>query len=190
MNRNGKTKDWLEPPTDEDFWVFAYGSLMWNPGFPHLEVRPGLLRGYHRHFCIYSHVYRGTPQCPGLVLGLDRGGSCRGLVYRVPVAEGSETLAYLHEREMVTSVYRPRWLQVRTEQGPVTAATFVVDTDHDQYTGRLPVEELIELVLQGTGESGTCIQYLENTVRHLDALGLPDKSLKRLLKQVRAALDV
>ncbi|HSR71267.1 MAG TPA: gamma-glutamylcyclotransferase [Kiloniellales bacterium] len=175
----------LRPPGG-DFWVFGYGSLMWNPGFPHLEVRPARLHGYHRHFCIYSHRYRGTPDCPGLVLGLDRGGSCRGLAYRVPAAEGEAVLDYLHEREMVTGVYRPTWLDVETAQGKVRAAAFVVDRAHGQYAGRLAPDQLVDLILQGHGRQGACVEYLENTVRHLDALGLTDRPLKRLLKLVHA----
>ena len=180
----------LQPPPGEDFWVFGYGSLMWHPGFPHLEVRPGRLHGYHRHFCIYSHVYRGTPKCPGLVLGLDRGGSCAGLAYRVPAAETAETMDYLYDREMITGVYLPRWVRIVTAAGPVRAATFVVDTGHEQYAGHLPPERIAEFILQGTGQTGQCVEYLENTVRHLHALGLRDKPLERMQKLVaaRAAL--
>lgn len=188
LNRPGRAKPPLEPPPDEDFWVFGYGSLMWHPGFPHVEVRRARLHGYHRHFCIYSHVYRGTPDCPGLVLGLDRGGSCQGLAYRVPAAEAREVTAYLHEREMVTEVYSPRWLKLRSDEGALTAMAFIVDPAHEQYTGRLPAERLIELVLQGCGDSGTCLEYLENTVRHLNALGLSDRPLERLLTRVHARL--
>ncbi|MHA1599180.1 MAG: gamma-glutamylcyclotransferase [Alphaproteobacteria bacterium] len=180
----------LQPPPGEDFWVFGYGSLMWHPGFPHLEVRPGRLHGYHRHFCVYSHVYRGTPKRPGLVLGLDRGGSCAGLAYRVPAAEAVETMDYLYEREMVTGVYLPRWSPVGTAAGPVRAATFVVDTGHDQYAGRLPAERIIDLILQGTGQNGRCVDYLENTVRHLHALGLNDRTLERLQRLVAARLSI
>jgi len=176
----------LEPPKGEDFWVFGYGSLMWHPGFPHLEVRPGHLYGYHRHFCVYSHRYRGTPECPGLVLGLDRGGSCRGLVYRVPAAEADSAMDYLYEREMVTGVYAPRWLEVRSEPAPVTAIAFVVDSNHSQYTGRLSTERTLDMVLQGRGQRGACIEYLENTVRHLRALGLRDRGLERLLRAAHA----
>ena len=180
----------LQATPGEDFWVFGYGSLMWHPGFPHLEVRPGRLHGYHRHFCVYSHIYRGTPKRPGLVLGLDRGGSCAGLAYRVPAAEAAETMDYLYEREMVTAVYLPKWVRVATETGPVHAATFVVDTGHAQYTGRLPPERIVELILQGTGKSGPCVDYLDNTVRHLRALGLRDRALERLQKLVAARLSV
>ncbi len=183
-NANARTP--LAAPPGEDFWVFGYGSLMWDPGFPHIEVRVALLHGYHRRFCVYSHRYRGTPDCPGLVLGLDRGGSCRGLVFRVPAAEGNEVLAYLHEREMVTGVYIPTWLNLETAQGTVSAAGFVVDREHVQYTGRLSLEETAELILQGHGARGPCRDYLANTVRHLDGLGLGAGPLKRLLRLVES----
>ncbi len=176
----------LRPPPGEDFWVFGYGSLMWHPGFPHLEVRPARLYGYHRHFCVFSHIYRGTKARPGLVLGLDRGGSCHGLAYRVPAAESEDVVTYLQEREMVTQVYDPRWLRLRTAAGPITAAAFVVDRSNKQYTGRLPLGRVVEMIVQGNGDRGSCLQYLENTVHHLEALGLSDPTLKRLLRLVHA----
>ncbi len=174
----------LALPDGQDFWVFGYGSLMWHPGFPHVEVRVARLSGYHRRFCVYSHRYRGTRERPGLVLGLDRGGSCRGLVYRVPAAEGESAMAYLYEREMVTGVYMPTWLSVATDQGALRAAGFVVDRAHGQYTGRLSLAETATLIVQGKGERGTCGEYLAKTVGHLEGLGLGAGSLKRLLKLV------
>ncbi len=174
----------LALPFANDYWVFGYGSLMWHPGFPHIEVRPALLRGFHRRFCVYSHRYRGTPERPGLVLGLDRGGSCRGLVFRVPSGEGEGALDYLYEREMITGVYRPMWLKVETPRGRVAAASFVVDRGHVQYTGRLTLEETAELIVQGHGARGACGDYLANTVRHLEGLGLGAGSLKHLLRLV------
>lgn len=168
----------------EDFWVFGYGSLMWHPGFPHLEVRPAVLHGYHRRFCIYSLRYRGTPATPGLVLGLDRGGSCRGLAFRVPGAEGEEVFEYLYEREMVTGVYIPSWLTLKTGQGDIRAASFVVDPAHEQYTGHLSLEETAELIVQGHGQKGACREYLANTVQHLEGLGIGAGALKRLLRLV------
>ncbi|GAB4228936.1 MAG: gamma-glutamylcyclotransferase [Kiloniellaceae bacterium] len=174
----------LKLPEGEDFWVFGYGSLMWHPGFPHLEVRTARLRGLHRSFCVYSHRYRGTPQAPGLVLGLDRGGSCHGMVFRVPAAEGEEVLDYLYDREMITGVYRPSWRRAETAEGRVSAITFVVDRGHRQYAGRLAHDDMVQLIMQGRGNRGPCSEYLENTVHHLRALGLKDRGLESLLKEV------
>ena len=177
----------LDPPPGRDFWVFGYGSLIWRPGFAHVEGRPAMLHGYHRRFCVYSKRYRGTPDCPGLVLGLARGGSCRGLAYRVPAAEGEPVMDYLYEREMVTGVYNPRWLKVRLDNGrEVAAAGFVVDTAHAQYAGRLSYPEMARLIRQGEGGRGSCIEYLRNTVEHLDALDMHDHALHQLLRQVEA----
>ena len=179
-------RELLRLPSGEDLWVFGYGSLIWNPGFPHLEVRRARLFGYHRRLCIYSHVYRGTPKRPGLVFGLDRGGSCEGLAFRVPESEGPEVLEYLYDREMVTQVYIPRWLRVRTPECAVLAAGFVVDREHHQYTGRLSLDETVRCILQGEGTGGTNTDYLVKTVHHLDALGLADGTLRRLLRAVEA----
>ena len=145
-------------PDRSNLRVFGYGSLMWNPGFPHLEVRRGRLYGFHRRFCIYSHVYRGTPERPGLVLGLDRGGSCEGLAFRVPAGEADEVLEYLYARELVTEVYTPRWVRIATPDGEVRAASFVVDRAHEQYTGELELEATAELIRRGVGISGPGIE--------------------------------
>ncbi len=185
LGRTVVERDRLQPPAGQDFWVYGYGSLMWHPGFPHLEVRKARLRGYHRRFCVYSVRYRGTPERPGLVLGLDRGGSCMGLAYRVPAAEGEAVMDYLYEREMITGVYIPRWVTVQTGEGDLAAATFVVDPAHPQYAGRLSVSETAELIVQGYGQRGPCGEYLENTVGHLEALGIDAGWLKRLLHTVR-----
>jgi cation transport protein ChaC len=174
----------LELVPGEEIWVFAYGSLMWNPGFPHLEVRRGRLYGFHRRFCIYSHVYRGTPERPGLVLGLDRGGSCEGLAFRVPAGEADEVLEYLYARELVTEVYIPRWVRIATPDGEVRAASFVVDRAHEQYTGELELEATAELIRRGVGISGPGIEYLRNTVHHMEALGVATGDLKRILQLI------
>ena len=173
----------LKLPAGEDFWVFGYGSLMWHPGFPHTEVRPARLRGLHRSFCVYSHRYRGTPEAPGLVLGLDRGGSCHGMAFRVPAAEGEETLDYLFEREMLTGIYHASWRSAETREGALRVMTFVVDRSHRQYAGNLGHDAMVALILQGCGDRGPCLQYLENTVHHLRALGLEDRALERLLTE-------
>lgn len=170
----------------DDIWVFGYGSLMWNPGFEHREVREALLYGWHRAFCVYSHRYRGTPERPGLVLGLDRGGSCRGIAYRVSRAEAKQVLAYLWDREMVTGVYRPRVLPVRSAGRSLPCHCFVVDRGHRQYAGRLPDTETVRLIRQGVGQGGPNRAYLANTVRHLDEIGIADGPLHRLLRLVEA----
>jgi len=178
----------LPPCASGHFWVFGYGSLMWNPGFDPSEVRPGLLLGYHRRFCLYSTQYRGTEQHPGLVLGLDRGGSCRGLALRIPVERLDAVKTALWEREMLNDEYHPRILAVRTPQGRVPCLTFVVDRRNRFYSGRLAIAETAAIIAAAHGDRGTCIEYLDNTVRHLDALGLSDRSLVRLRDQARRLL--
>jgi cation transport protein ChaC len=163
-----------------DVWIFGYGSLMWDPGFAFVEARPGLLRGYHRSFCVYSHRYRGTPERPGLVLGLDRGGACKGIAYRVPAADVASALHYLWEREMANRTYHLKEVALATPGGAVMARAFAVDRTHKNYAGRLPLEETAQLILQGIGARGPCRQYLENTVRELKKLGLVDGPLHRL----------
>ena len=169
---------------ESDIWVFAYGSLMWNPGFAHVEEREARLHGWHRSFCVYSHRYRGTPEKPGLVLGLDRGGSCRGIAYRIARPRARDTLAYLWDREMVLGVYRPRILQARSPEGRLACHAFTVDRGHPQYAGGLPAEEMIRLIRQGVGMGGPNREYLANTVRHLDELGITGGPLHRLYSLV------
>ena len=170
-----------------DLWVFGYGSLMWRPGFDFAERQLAWLRGYHRALCIYSHVHRGTPERPGLVLGLDRGGSCRGVAFRVEAVKAEATLAYLRAREQVTSVYVERRVRLRLDDGrEVEALTYVVDRRHDQYAGKLPLETIIRYVREGVGESGDNPAYVLNTHRHLAELSLRDPVLAHLVR----ALDL
>ncbi len=174
-------------PRKREFWVFGYGSLMWDPGFAHDECCDARIFGYHRAFCIYSHRYRGTPERPGLVLGLDRGGSCWGKAYRVAPCQVEETIAYLWEREMVTGVYEARNVTVRAKSGrDIGGHAFVVDRKHQQYTGGLCVKTTAELITQGHGRRGACRDYLANTVAHLDELGICDGPLHKLLEEVDA----
>lgn len=171
-----------------DLWVFAYGSLMWEPNFPHAEVRPALLRGYHRALCILSIRNRGTEARPGLVLGLARGGSCAGMALRVAPEHHDATLAYLEQREMATLAYRPKLLPVRLDGGSaVRALAFVADPGHRQYVGDLPAEEAARLVRQGRGSYGNSLDYLRNVVSHLDAIGIADGPLHRVLALAEAA---
>ena len=169
-----------------EVWIFGYGSLMWDPGFAYAEAQPALLRGYHRSFCVYSHRYRGTPDCPGLVLGLDRGGACHGIAFRVPAADVAGALHYLWEREMGNRTYHLKEVAVQLPDATVKARAFVVDRQHRNYAGRLSLDETARLILQGIGARGPCRQYLENTVCELRKLGLVDGPLHRLEAKVRA----
>jgi glutathione-specific gamma-glutamylcyclotransferase len=167
----------------EDLWVFAYGSLMWRPDFPYEERMEARLVGAHRALCVYSFVPRGTPERPGLVLGLDRGGACRGIAYRVPMAARADTVAYLRAREQVTSVYRetmrPVWLKGSPERR-VKALCFMIDRGHVQYAGRLSLEQQLHHVRQGHGQSGPNRDYVIATVAALEQLGFRETELHLL----------
>lgn len=166
----------------EDFWIFAYGSLMWDPGFAYEEAIAGNINGYQRSLSVLSTIYRGTPEHPGLVLGLDKGDSCCGRVFRIAPENVNDIVAYLDEREQVTKVYCPHFFETRLIDGRwVKAYTFVVRREHEQYAGYLSLEEQAELVAQGVGEKGTALAYLENTVRHIDDLGIEDTDLHKVL---------
>ena len=170
-----------------DIWVFGYGSLIWRPGFDYTIRRQASVHGYHRSFCIYSHYHRGTPEKPGLVLGLDRGGSCRGIVYRVAAHNAEDVIAYLDARERVTDVYHQAWVAARTDQGTVQALTYVPRfRTHPQYAGKLAPELMAELIAHGEGNSGPGWEYLENTVEHLAELGIRDRGLVDLHRRVRS----
>ncbi|BAM87167.1 putative cation transport protein ChaC-related [Bradyrhizobium oligotrophicum S58] len=166
-----------------DLWVFGYGSLMWRPGFAFLEQVPARLIGEHRALCVYSFVHRGTPEKPGLVLGLDRGGACRGIAFRVAADKRDETIAYLRAREQVTSVYREVtravWLENDARER-VSALVYVVDRGHIQYAGRLSPQEQLRHVRQGHGQSGANRDYVLSTVKAIEAQGFRDTQLHRL----------
>ncbi len=177
-----------------EVWVFAYGSLMWDPGFAYLEAAPALLRGYHRAFCIYSHVYRGTEARPGLVLGLDRGGACRGMAYRIAAAKRAGVLDYLDARERVTDVYLRRTVPITVGGLPgglkVKAETYVADRGHYQYAGKQTLKDAAALIAQGSGTGGSNRDYLESTVNHLDELGITDGALHQLHAMVCGMAEV
>ncbi|PWJ84824.1 cation transport protein ChaC [Pseudaminobacter salicylatoxidans] len=164
-----------------DFWVFGYGSLIWRPGFAHVETQRARLYGYRRSLCVRSHVHRGTPERPGLVLGLDRGGSCVGLAFRVPGDLHDEVVGYLRARELVTHVYLERTRLIRLDAGKtVEAICYVVDRNHTQYAGNLDEAEAARIVSGATGQSGRNEEYVLNTLQHLEALGIRDHWLERV----------
>lgn len=162
-------------------WVFGYGSLIWNPGFAHVSAQQGLLKGAHRSLSIVSHHHRGTIEQPGLVFGLTRGGSCRGMVFEVAEVEWPAVYAYLQEREQVTSVYRDVMRPVRLADGrTVKALAFLVDERHEQFAGHLDLDRQLAMVRAGIGLSGRNVDYVLNTARHLADLGIRDRQLMAL----------
>jgi cation transport protein ChaC len=166
-----------------DLWVFGYGSLMWRPGFEFIEQAPARLIGEHRALCVYSFDHRGTPEKPGLVLGLDRGGACRGVAFRVASTLRDKTVEYLRGREQTTNVYREVSRSVWLGNEPrrrVSAMTYVVDRGHVQYAGRLSLAEQMRFVQQGHGRSGNNRDYVLSTVRSIEAQGFRDEQLHRL----------
>jgi cation transport protein ChaC len=173
----------------EPVWIFAYGSLMWDADFPRAETEPALLRGYHRSFCLYSYDYRGTRTQPGLTLGLDRGGACRGIAIRLPSEGLAEAVDRLWAREMTAPrVYDMRLLPVRTATEARSAFAFTVRRDHADYAGRLSPEATARIIAGATGQRGTCHEYLADTVSHLAGLRITDASLQRLASVVEALL--
>jgi glutathione-specific gamma-glutamylcyclotransferase len=178
-----------ERPDKGDVWVFAYGSLMWNPLIHYVETRLGLVRGHHRCFCLWSRIGRGTAQKPGLTLALERGGSCRGVLYRVAESIAAQELQILWRREMLTGAYAPRWLKVSTGEGPVHALAFLINRAHVRYAGKLPEERVITAIAEAHGPLGACATYLFNTVAHLEELGIRERKLARLRDLVRERIE-
>jgi cation transport protein ChaC len=170
-----------------ELWVFGYGSLIWRPGFPYIERRPARIIGAHRALCVYSWVHRGTPEHPGLVLGLDRGGACRGIAFRVAAEAWEGVVAYLREREQVTSVYLERLREIRFDDGSrATALAYLVDRGHGQYAGKLDEDTQFGIVAEARGQSGANRDYVINTARHLAELAMPDALLTRLASRLEA----
>lgn len=168
-----------------DLWVFGYGSLIWRPGFPFAERGKARLAGYHRSLCVRSYVHRGTPERPGLVFGLDRGGSCIGMAFRVEAALADATIAYLRERELVTHVYRETILPVRLADGrPVRALTYVVDRGHAQYAGRIDAHEAAAIVKRSHGRSGANVDYVTAALAEIRTLGLKDNWLEEVVARL------
>jgi len=193
VNRMGQIQPFMSKKRKQsggDLWVFGYGSLMWRPGFDFLERRIARLVGAHRALCVYSFVHRGTPEKPGLVLGLDRGGNCRGIAYRVAAAKREGTIDYLRAREQVTEVYRETQRSVWLDDDPqqsVHALCYVVDRGHRQYAGQLTLAQQLHFVRQGHGRSGACRDYVLAAVEELEAYGFRDKALHRLAGQLKGS---
>jgi len=164
----------------QDCWVFGYGSLVWNPLFHFEEKRVVTTHGYHRSFCLWSRINRGTPDRPGLVLGLDRGGRCRGVAYRIAADKVENELRLIWRREMLMGAYVPRWVTVRDGDTQFRAITFVINRAGASYAGRLPLETIIERLMNCHGRMGPGIDYLLHTAEALRACGIEDPQLQKL----------
>ena len=173
-----------QKPPGSDWWVFAYGSLLWNPLFPFEDAQPATLAGRHRRFCLWSLASRGTATQPGLVLGLDQGGSCQGVVYRLPARCAKDELALLWRREMVLGAYRPLWVGVRCHEKPLIALAFVVDRKHRQYSGKLTLSEQANVLASAAGAFGSSADYLEHARIALVTHGIIDPYLEKLAGMV------
>ena len=172
-----------------DFWVFAYGSLMWNPGFEYTERQPATLNGYSRELCIYSWVHRGTRETPGLVFGLNKGGDCDGFAFNIPKHARKDTVAMLRERELVTSVYQETFepLKLTGETPRIVKALFYIAVQHhEQYAGNLDRDDQIRLIKQGVGKSGINSDYILNTQSQLVKEGIHDENLSLICEQINA----
>ena len=170
----------------QSVWVFGYGALMWNPAFHFAEKRSGLVHGYHRSYCMWSPGGRGTPDLPGMMLAMDHGGACRGMAFRIAPDQVDEELDIVWRREMIGRAYRARWVTVRTDSGTVRALTFVIDRRYIRYAGKVPRDVQVAHIATASGRVGTCREYLENTVAHLDLLGIGDGPMHDMLERVRA----
>jgi cation transport protein ChaC len=167
---------------NEDIWVFGYGSLIWRPEFEFVERRVATLHGYHRALCLWSRVNRGTPETPGLVFGLDRGGACKGVAYRLASNQVADFFPKLWEREMSTGAYLPRWQRCSTEAGPVSALAFVMNRGAPSYISALPREELLAIVRRASGKYGACTEYVVETEAALRQAGIRDRQLESIAR--------
>jgi len=174
-------------PAGEDVWLFGYGSLMWNPAMHYDESKPGVVRGWHRAYCLWAHMGRGSPEAPGLMLALDRGGSSAGMLFRFAAATARAELLLPWRREMFTGGYLARWVRVDTPTGPVRAATFVANHAFPRYAGRLDEAVIAAHIAVAAGSLGTCVEYLAHTLAVLRAHGRTDHRLERLERLVAGA---
>jgi glutathione-specific gamma-glutamylcyclotransferase len=165
---------------NEDVYVFAYGSLMWNPALHYVESVRADLRGWSRRFCIRLYMGRGTPEEPGLMLALDRGGICRGLAFRIAAGQVREELSLLWRREMLAGSYVARWVTITMNGLPHRALTFVVNRHHERYASNLTAEQAVEYISKGKGSLGSCAAYFQTTLDTLHSLGIKDASMERL----------
>lgn len=180
----------MTSPSDPP-WVFGYGSLIWNPGFPFIHAERALVRGLHRSLCIVSHIHRGTPERPGLVFGLERGGSCVGLAFKVAPEAWMEVRDYLRAREQITNVYKETHRNARLASGEtVRALIYVADATHEQFAGDMSEDQQLEIVRGAKGQSGHNAEYVINTTRHLTQMGIIDHRLIALSERLESDIGM
>ena len=173
-------------PSRDSIWIFGYGSLIWNPAVHFTEKLRGKVYGYHRSFCLWSTIGRGSPSQPGLMLGLERGGSCNGIFYRLDRREVRSELDIVFRRELITAAYRPTWVSARiSDKSRFKAIAFVINRSHNRYAGALDDETVIQTIAEAKGTLGSCSDYLYETVLQLDNLGMPDRRLASIARRVR-----
>jgi cation transport protein ChaC len=176
-------------PDSGDVWLFAYGSLIWNPMIHFVEQRVATVHGYHRRFCLWTRLGRGTAENPGLMLGLERGGACRGVAFRIAEGIAREELEIVWRREMLTGAYCPRWVRISTAAGRGWAIAFLINRNHERYAGLLPEDKVATTIASACGPLGACATYLFNTVAHLEELGISDRHLSRLRDRVAGEIQ-
>ncbi len=174
----------LSPQAENCRWIFAYGSLMWRPGFEFQQKIHATLTGFHRRLSVYSNHYRGTPERPGLVFGLDHGGTCEGLAYQISEENWPTTLHYVRERELITEIYHEAVLPVQVSDQIIDAVTYVVDHHHEQFAAVKSIADTLAMVRQGHGSSGSCVEYVLNTVQHLREMNVHDAALEELAREL------
>jgi glutathione-specific gamma-glutamylcyclotransferase len=185
-SREAALRDWRG---DQDVWVFGYGSLIWKPEFDFIEQRSALLPGHHRALCLWSRINRGTPELPGLVFGLEAGGECHGMAFRVAAELVLPIFETLWRREMATGAYHPSWIDCQTPQGAVKALAFVIDRAGPAYVPEPSDDALIEIILRASGIYGSCLEYVTQTADALEAVGIHDARLSALVTRLKDRLN-
>jgi cation transport protein ChaC len=174
---------------DKPKWVFGYASLMWDPGFDYERTASALVYGYHRALAVYSFLYRGTRESPGLVAGLIPGGSCRGMAFQVAAKNWPKVEKYLYDREMVYGVYIPSWMQGDIDGERQSIYGFVANPDHEQFAGNLSESDVVNLIINGQGIHGSGVEYVENTIAQMDRIGIHDGALRRIMTLVQSKME-
>lgn len=183
--REQNRQHFLSSHQGEGLWVFGYGSLLWNPAFNFEKSEPAKLFGFHRKFCLQLSMGRGSPQNPGLMLALDHGGSCNGRAFFIPQNDVASETKILWMREMLSGAYKAKWCKMKSANQTLSGLTFVINRNHARYITGLEIDKTIELLATGSGHLGSCRDYLENTIDHLDEINVRDHYLHLLRNRLR-----